>query len=200
MHSTKEDIIVAALGLFQKKGFEETSVNDILKATGLSKGGLYHHFKSKEEIADSIIIQHIKKTKDYIDSKLEENMSPLEKFLLFIFAEREVLSSKEAELNMMALYLSPKASSIRERAKRISREYFLAPLMAVLEEGMQSGDFDIDSPEICAELILSFENLVTSLPPEILNDPEKLQTCIEKVYSLIAQLVGIDPNVLNDHC
>jgi TetR/AcrR family transcriptional regulator, transcriptional repressor for nem operon len=46
----KERIVHEALRQFSIKGFLNTSVNDILRATGTSKGGLYNHFKSKEEL------------------------------------------------------------------------------------------------------------------------------------------------------
>ncbi|MEJ5993369.1 TetR/AcrR family transcriptional regulator [Pedobacter sp. Du54] len=48
---TKKFIIEKAAPIFNKKGFAATSMNDILDATGLAKGGLYGNFESKEEIA-----------------------------------------------------------------------------------------------------------------------------------------------------
>ncbi|SFH34622.1 TetR/AcrR family transcriptional regulator [Pedobacter insulae] len=48
---TKQFIIEKAAPLFNKKGFAATSMNDILTATGLAKGGVYGNFESKEEIA-----------------------------------------------------------------------------------------------------------------------------------------------------
>jgi TetR/AcrR family transcriptional repressor of nem operon len=46
----KEKIIHEALRQFSTKGFMSTSINDILEAVGTSKGGLYNHFKSKEDM------------------------------------------------------------------------------------------------------------------------------------------------------
>ncbi len=48
---TKQFIIEKAAPIFNKKGFAATSMNDILEATGLAKGGVYGNFDSKEEIA-----------------------------------------------------------------------------------------------------------------------------------------------------
>ena len=48
---TKQFIIEKAAPIFNKKGFAATSLNDILDATGLAKGGVYGNFDSKEEIA-----------------------------------------------------------------------------------------------------------------------------------------------------
>lgn len=48
---TRQTIIEASAHLFNRQGYAGTSMDDIKRATGLSKGGLYAHFKSKEEIA-----------------------------------------------------------------------------------------------------------------------------------------------------
>ena len=47
---TRQRIVSKSLQLFSVKGYYHTSVNDILDATGLTKGGLYGHFASKEDI------------------------------------------------------------------------------------------------------------------------------------------------------
>ncbi len=49
-NATRTKIIERALQLFSVKGYYNTSINDIMEATDLTKGGLYGHFKSKEEI------------------------------------------------------------------------------------------------------------------------------------------------------
>jgi AcrR family transcriptional regulator len=48
---TRQIIIEKSAPLFNKKGYAGTSMNDILVATGLAKGGVYGHFESKDEIA-----------------------------------------------------------------------------------------------------------------------------------------------------
>ena len=47
---TKRKIVEAAIELFTRKSYFNTSIRDILEATGLTKGGLYGHFTSKEDI------------------------------------------------------------------------------------------------------------------------------------------------------
>jgi TetR/AcrR family transcriptional regulator, transcriptional repressor for nem operon len=48
---TKREIVEKAAPLFNKKGFEGTSLSDLMHATGLQKGGIYRHFSSKEQLA-----------------------------------------------------------------------------------------------------------------------------------------------------
>ncbi|MDV6234273.1 TetR/AcrR family transcriptional regulator [Leptospira ellisii] len=51
----RESILAAAMRCFFSKGFEKTSVQDIADTAGLTKGGIYFHFESKEEIRDTLI-------------------------------------------------------------------------------------------------------------------------------------------------
>ena len=48
------DIMLAAEKLFYEKGYEHTSVQDMLDAMDLSKGGFYHHFESKQSVMVAI--------------------------------------------------------------------------------------------------------------------------------------------------
>src|SRR5699024_1042626 len=48
--ATVERILAEAARLFLQKGYEKTSMQDIMEGTGLSKGAIYHHFSSKEDI------------------------------------------------------------------------------------------------------------------------------------------------------
>jgi TetR/AcrR family transcriptional repressor of nem operon len=52
---TRERIVSEAAELFRKNGFHSTSLTQILAAAGLTKGGFYFHFKSKEELGDAVI-------------------------------------------------------------------------------------------------------------------------------------------------
>jgi TetR/AcrR family transcriptional repressor of nem operon len=48
---TRNEIVRKSAPLFNQKGYEGTSLSDLMKATGLQKGGIYRHFSSKEELA-----------------------------------------------------------------------------------------------------------------------------------------------------
>ena len=60
----KEKLIQIALDQFLKKGYENTTITDLQKAFGLTKGGMYHYFSGKEEILDTVIEKGIR---DWID-------------------------------------------------------------------------------------------------------------------------------------
>ena len=48
---TRRKIVEAAAPIFNKRGYEGSSLSDLMEATGLKKGGIYRHFSSKEELA-----------------------------------------------------------------------------------------------------------------------------------------------------
>ena len=52
---TLENIVSIATELFVEKGCEKTSMQDIVNALGMSKGAIFHHFKSKEDILNAVI-------------------------------------------------------------------------------------------------------------------------------------------------
>ena len=53
--NSREKIVTESMKLFSLKGFNNTSVSDILSATNMSKGGFYNHFKSKEELFAAVL-------------------------------------------------------------------------------------------------------------------------------------------------
>jgi TetR/AcrR family transcriptional repressor of nem operon len=48
---TRRRIVEAAAPIFNRRGYEGSSLNELMEATGLKKGGIYRHFSSKEELA-----------------------------------------------------------------------------------------------------------------------------------------------------
>jgi AcrR family transcriptional regulator len=55
----KNRIIDSAYELFSIKGYEKTTIEEIIKGAGCSKGGFYHHFTSKEEILELIVSNYM---------------------------------------------------------------------------------------------------------------------------------------------
>lgn len=71
--STRERIVAESLRLFADRGYAATSVAEIEAASGLSPGagGLYRHFRSKEEVLSAAIREHISRTRQQLDNVLE---------------------------------------------------------------------------------------------------------------------------------
>jgi AcrR family transcriptional regulator len=74
---TRQRIIEEALPLFSVKGYFNTSISDILAATQLTKGGLYCHFQSKEDIWYAVYDQAVRVWRQTVFEKLRTETDPL---------------------------------------------------------------------------------------------------------------------------
>lgn len=81
---TRRNIIEKSLQLFSVKGYYNTSVSDILDTTGLTKGGLYGHFASKEDIWYAVYDEAVKIWKGIVFKGIRNNSDPLRRIEKFI--------------------------------------------------------------------------------------------------------------------
>lgn len=94
-YQTRQDITAKALELFSVKGYFNTSINDILGATGLTKGGLYGHFQSKEALWEAAYDEAVKIWRDIIFRDIKETMNPLERIRRLITNDMRDYHGKE---------------------------------------------------------------------------------------------------------
>ncbi|MEO9483024.1 MAG: TetR/AcrR family transcriptional regulator [Ekhidna sp.] len=100
----KQQVINAATTLFSEKGFEKTSMSEICSAANVSKGLVYHHFQSKNEILEKIFSDTTEQMKNI--SSASGDGSPLNQLLKIIenfFAqlEKDVVTLR---LNLNAMF------------------------------------------------------------------------------------------------
>jgi len=81
---TRHNIITKTLQLFCVKGYYHTSINDILQATGLTKGGLYGHFASKEELWYAVYDEALRIWRAVVFQGIRSGSDPLERIQILI--------------------------------------------------------------------------------------------------------------------
>ncbi|MBO6606769.1 TetR/AcrR family transcriptional regulator [Psychroserpens sp.] len=79
---TKEFILETVAPIFNKNGYAATSMSDITKATGLTKGAIYGNFKNKEALAIAAFKYNVKQLLQFIGRHLELSDSPIQKLFL----------------------------------------------------------------------------------------------------------------------
>lgn len=158
---TVEEILVISTKLFLEKGYEKTSIQDILDALNLSKGGLYHHFRSKEEILSAVLEKRSNGLSimfhDLIQNTIAENTKEKLKKIMFQFMNHEQTHSIDmvvaSQIHNPYFIVSGLQSSINQDAQMISK---------LIEEGMNDGSLDVKEPLLCAELFLLLFNIWTN--------------------------------------
>jgi TetR/AcrR family transcriptional regulator, transcriptional repressor for nem operon len=81
---TRQNITEKSLQVFSVKGYFNTSINDILEATGLTKGGLYGHFASKEDIWYAVYDEAVKIWRSIVFRDTKNVADPLERIEITI--------------------------------------------------------------------------------------------------------------------
>lgn len=66
----RQELLNAAEKLFCGRGYEATSVQDMMQSAGLSKGGFYHHFASKEDVIKALCVRRAERAEAYAEAEL----------------------------------------------------------------------------------------------------------------------------------
>ncbi len=91
---TRADIVQCAKRLFYQHGYDGTSFSDIVEATGLYRGNIYHYFKSKDEILHAVIQQHLEEFRSLMTLWDSEHADPKERLLAFV----HMIAGRQGEL------------------------------------------------------------------------------------------------------
>lgn len=84
---TVQKILAVSCRLFLEKGYDHTTIQDITDALGMSKGAVYHHFKSKEAILDRIYDQYYAESGLHAAALDAPGLSGLEKLRKLLLLE-----------------------------------------------------------------------------------------------------------------
>ncbi len=125
----RQEILRAAARLFQQQGYDATSMNDVAAALKLSKGGLYHHFQSKDEIlynimshAMDITEQRVINVVRHIDgvsaAGAEERLRTLIRLHIQV-----VLSPEDREITVMLHENHPLPGALRRKINGRKKDY-----------------------------------------------------------------------------
>jgi len=155
----KKEIIFAASQLFLTKGYDKTTMKDVMITLDIAKGTIYHYFKSKDDLLEEVI-ESIVKQKMLSQRELLEKTegTALERIRQLILAGSE--SGQDQEKLLDHLHKPANAGMhIRMVALLVTMQ---APLYEeLIRQGCQEGVFTTQSPLECAEFILSAIQFLT---------------------------------------
>jgi TetR/AcrR family transcriptional regulator, cholesterol catabolism regulator len=138
---SRQEILRMAARLFQQRGYDATSMNDVAAALKLSKGGLYHHFQSKDEILYEIMNHAMEITEERVLNPVRGIADAEERLRALIRLHIEVvLSPRDREITVMLHENHPLPPSLRKRINGRKKDYvhFLEKLMGEVQEKAQA--------------------------------------------------------------
>lgn len=157
---TRERIVAEAAGLFNQRGFEGSSMSDVMAATGLEKGGVYRHFSSKEELAAEAFDYAWKSAFETRMQDLEQVPNSIEKLKRFIanFIGRRSSVPGGCPVLNTAIEADDGNPLLRERARAAWRDWRDA-LAQIVSAGLKRKEIrsDVDAKEVATLIISSLE-------------------------------------------
>jgi AcrR family transcriptional regulator len=146
-------IIDATLRLSNKKGFHSTTVRDLAKASGLSMGGVYSYFASKEALV-SMILGEVLATVDEVLAAPPQEVADDPRDHLRWIIEAHIRLSEAMEPWFVFCFMEAKTFPARERQMSVDAEKMTEGLIGeIIARGVASGVFSIAEVGLSAALI-----------------------------------------------
>jgi AcrR family transcriptional regulator len=141
--TTKQKIVDAAWKLFYTKGYDETTIEDIIKESKTSKGSFYHYFKGKDALlgtlSDLFDQKYIELSEELDEHKPE--MSASDK-LLYLNHELFQMIADNVDIHLLAYMYGTQLTTDGERHLLNSSRFYFKYITEIIKEGLDSGEFD----------------------------------------------------------
>lgn len=194
IRNTRSDILLAASKLFIIKGFDGTSVTDIIKEVGIAKGTLYHHFESKEEIMDELIAMKTQSIIAQVKNIAEDRSIPVQD--RFVKAIAAMGIGRHDENKAMIDHMnSPQNVLMHQKVNKILLNKIPLILSIIIKDGIDDGIFKTPYPLETMELAVIY--LETLMSKDLLDlEVSQLESRIDRFFYNFELVLGVESGEL----
>jgi TetR/AcrR family transcriptional regulator, cholesterol catabolism regulator len=174
----RQEILRTAARLFQQQGYDATSMNDVAGALKLSKGGLYHHFQSKDEILYDIMSHAMDITEQRVINAARRVEGAEERLRTLIRLHIEVvLSAEDREITVMLHENHPLPPALRRKINGRKKDYVHFVENVIADVQRQSNSSSPVTPRAAAFALLGMINWIYQWynPEGALTGPDLVQ-------------------------
>ena len=182
--------------LFNRRGYDETSISDIVSAAGIAQGTFYHHFQSKEDLLEAIADRYVDDLSDMLlDLVEDETLSSVQKFLhLFI-----KISEYGRDRKGMVLHLHEERNVLLHYKLERKFTAMWTPLVrSIILQGVMEGIFETSYPEEAAFAIISITGSFSHTEESRTHGPMQRRT-LEAFLEFIERILGASPGTFKEH-
>jgi AcrR family transcriptional regulator len=154
----RAEVVQAAARTFAERGYHGTSIDDLIAATGLTRGGLYHYISGKEELLIAVLDELMDPLLDRARELLAEPGTPEEHLRALTRAWLEHIAGHR---DHMVVFNQERRTLERDRAWqhiRAARKEFEELLAGVLQRGVDEGAFRTADPQLTLLALLGMAN------------------------------------------
>ncbi len=158
-YRTRQFIIQKAAPVFNKKGVSGTSLSDLAKATGLTKGSIYGNFKNKDDLAVCVFQYHMANIEKFFTNELAKAETPKEKLLAYPGVFRKIFKAMTAYGGCPILNTAAEADDTHKPLAKLASEAvcrWKKQIMELVETGKKTGEFNAQTDaDAISEIIIS---------------------------------------------
>ena len=182
-------ILDTAERLFIEKGYDRASLQEIIQETGLSKGAIYHHFASKEEILYAVC-DRIGRRNGEVLSKVRDDgtLNGLEK--LRTMFKVSLQPERQAKMFCMMPYLLDNAKFLATEMRSIFTEVVPGFVEPVVRQGIEDGSICTEHPKELAEAMMMLSDVWINPIVQPATPEEIRARCA--IYNQLFRSFGID--------
>lgn len=183
----KKDIIAdAAFSCFLASGYGATSVDEIVKASGVSKGGIYWHFKSKEDIFLYLVERWINEWYNRYIANIQHLDSASEKLTLFVEQRIKDVDTPITALMLEFLLQTKENITVHKMNNEFNKSAKI--LYEIIDEGIRRGEF---KPLDSKTAMLTFLGMIDGVGLQFLvhKDKQQLETTLRTTLAIF--LAGV---------
>ena len=182
------ELLDIAQELFFQKGYESTSVNDIIEKAGVAKGTFYHYFKSKADLLDMLVDRWTRATIERVRIQVMDRpqLNAVEKInLLFITIRNFKVENIELMKVLLTVLYRDENLLLRHKILLKSIEQIIPFLVEILNQGNEEGLFKVEHLEETAEFIFNTwtgsGDIIVQLLLNARENPENLDKIEKKI-------------------
>lgn len=140
--NTKGKIIAAAWKLFYEQGYEDTTVDEIIRAAQTSKGSFYHYFSGKDALLGTLAYLFDEKYEELLD-QMDDGMGSFEK-LIYLNNELFTMIEDSISIELLARLLSTQLITRGEKSLLDRNRLYYRLLRQIISEGQEAGELRAD--------------------------------------------------------
>ena len=185
----RRDVIIdTAESLFIGKGFNNTSVDEIVNKLGVAKGTFYYYFKSKEEILDELINRYLKNIKTIADQiVLKDELNAPDKIMLLF---KQISKYGSSRKNIFDYLHKESNAQLHIKYEKKSFPLLIPSFVTLIEQGIKEGVFNTRYPEEAAFAILGLNDNLFGKKKIIKKQIKKLQEQAAIFFDFLERILG----------
>lgn len=185
----RQQILEAATRVFASRGYHGARVSDIAREAGIAYGLVYHYFRNKDEILDTIFAERWGAFVDVVDGVAEgpqpssEKLRQLAALVLFAYRRRpDWVKVLVFEIQRSSRFSEP------EQIEAVGRLF--RAVARIVRNGQEAGELrgDLDANLVCLAFIGALETMITSQVLGVMRLPESSQSADDRTVHAVVEL------------